>query len=60
MSIDKISRLKKALEVRPPKLDYYERGERVFYKQGTDPHWHGPGNVVAQDNKIVFIRHGSA
>ena len=58
--VENSSRLKKALEVRPPKLDYFERGERVFYKQGTDPHWHGPGNVVAQDNKIVFIRHGSS
>ena len=33
-------------------------GDQVYYKFGRDPGWQGPGRVVAQDNKLVFIRHG--
>mgnify|MGYP001297108246 FL=1 len=58
--VENSNKLKKAMEIRAPKLDFYERGERAFYRKGADNHrWHGPGNVVAQDNKVIFIRHGS-
>ena len=39
-------------------MEYYENGDQVFYKFGTDPRWHGPGKVIGTDNKIVFLRHG--
>ena len=58
--IENSNRLKKALNTRVPNLDRYQPGERVFYKFGKDPWWHGPGNVVAQDNKVIFIRHGGS
>ena len=54
------NRLKEALSRNVPKFERFEPGERCFYKFGRDPHYHGPGKVVAQDNKIVFIRHGSS
>ena len=43
---------------RTPKLEKYYQGEEVYYKFGLSPGWHGPGKVVAQDNKLVYIRHG--
>ena len=43
---------------RAPKLEKYEMGDQVYYKFGREPGWQGPGRIVAQDNKLVFIRHG--
>ena len=36
----------------------YENGESVFYKREGKERWLGPGKVVFQDGKVVFIRHG--
>ena len=33
-------------------------GDSVYYRMGNNPQWSGPGKVIAQDNKLVFIRHG--
>ena len=36
-----------------------QSGEAVFYKRDDSNRWRGPGKVIGQDGKIVFIRHGS-
>ncbi len=33
-------------------------GDKVFYKRDGIQKWLGPGSVLGQDGKIVFIRHG--
>ena len=56
--VDNSNRLRTAMKVRESPLRSYTNGETVWYKFGADPGWHGPGKVIGQDNKIVFIRHG--
>ena len=36
----------------------FENGDRVFYKWEGKERWLGPGKVVFQDGKVVFVRHG--
>ena len=36
----------------------FENGDRVFYKREEKERWLGPGKVVFQDGKVVFVRHG--
>ena len=36
----------------------FENGDRVYYKRENQTKWLGPGKVVFQDGKIVFVRHG--
>ena len=36
----------------------FENGDRVFYKREGRDRWLGPGKVVFQDGKVVFVRHG--
>lgn len=36
----------------------FEHGDRVFYKREGKERWLGPGKVVFQDGKVVFVRHG--
>ena len=36
----------------------FENGDTVFYKREGKDRWLGPANVVFQDGKVVFIRHG--
>ena len=36
----------------------YQQGDRVYYKCEGHNRWLGPGKVVFQDGKIVFVRHG--
>ena len=36
----------------------FQNGEYVYYKRDGKPMWLGPAKVVAQDGKVVFIRHG--
>ena len=33
-------------------------GDKVFYKRDNQRRWLGPGSVLGQDGKIIFIRHG--
>eukprot|EP00112_Aurelia_sp_Birch-Aquarium-sp1_P015971 Seg358.3 transcript_id=Seg358.3/GoldUCD/mRNA.D3Y31 product="hypothetical protein" protein_id=Seg358.3/GoldUCD/D3Y31 len=33
-------------------------GDGVFYKQDGSNKWLGPGKVIFQDGKVVFVRHG--
>lgn len=36
----------------------YENGDLVYYKREGRDRWLGPGRVVFQDGKVVFVRHG--
>ena len=36
----------------------YSPGDRVFYKRDGQERWIGPGKVIFQDGKVVFVRHG--
>ena len=36
----------------------FKNGNRVFYCFEGKERWLGPGNVVFQDGKVVFVRHG--
>ena len=37
----------------------YMNGDIVFYKREGKEKWLGPGKVVFQNGKVVFVRHGS-
>ena len=37
----------------------FRMGEKVFYKRNGNNKWKGPGKIVGQDGKIVFVRHGN-
>uniref|UniRef100_A0A0L8HML4 Uncharacterized protein n=1 Tax=Octopus bimaculoides TaxID=37653 RepID=A0A0L8HML4_OCTBM len=37
----------------------YENGDNVFYKREGKEWWLGPGKVVFQDGKVMFVRHES-
>lgn len=37
----------------------FENGDVVYYKRERDEKWLGPGNVVFQDGKVIFVRHGA-
>ena len=37
----------------------FENGDRVFYKREGKERWLGPGKVLFQDGKVVFVRHGA-
>ena len=37
----------------------FQQGDRVYYKRDDDVKWKGPGTVIGQDGKVVFVRHGS-
>ena len=36
----------------------FQNGDLVFYKRDGKERWLGPGKVVFQDGKVVFVRHG--
>ena len=38
--------------------EVYQPGDKVYWKMTMDKRWRGPGRVVLQDGKIVFIRNG--
>lgn len=37
----------------------FQQGDRVYYKRDDDLKWKGPGIVIGQDGKVVFVGHGS-
>ena len=37
----------------------YQQGDHVYFKRNDENQWKGPGTVIGQDGKIVFVRHGS-
>ena len=36
----------------------FENGDKVYYKREGRDRWLGPGKVVFQDGKVIFVRHG--
>ncbi len=51
-------RIRRALrhQIRPSGV-VYQSGDAVYYRR--DNKWKGPGKVLGQDGKVVFVRHGS-
>ena len=37
----------------------FENGDRVFYKRERKARWLGPGQIMFQDGKVGFVRHGA-
>ena len=57
--LDNAHRLETASKVtHSGKMVFVDQGEDVYYRMGLDPDWHGPGKVIGQDGKQIFIRHG--
>ena len=57
--LDNTHRLESASKVtHSGKMIFVEQGEDVYYRMGLDPDWKGPGKVIGQDGKQIFIRHG--
>ena len=55
------AKIKKALLSRVRTMDrVYSPGQEVYYKRDRDDAWSGPAKVVAQDNKIILIKHGGS
>lgn len=53
-------RVKRALRHQLRAMDtVFEKGDEVYFKREDSKKWHGPGRVIAQDGKVVFVRHGS-
>ena len=38
--------------------EQYSHGDIVYYKRDGKDRWLGPGKVIFQDGKIIFVRHG--
>ena len=34
-------------------------GDAVYYKRDGEQKWRGPGKVIGQDGKVIFVRHGN-
>ena len=60
VSVENNERIKKALNSRipPPKLEFYENGEEVWYRHGKEGIWEGPATVIGQRNKVIYISQG--
>ena len=39
--------------------EVFQPGDKVFYKRDESNKWKGPGKVLGQDGKVVFVRHGN-
>lgn len=39
--------------------EVYEHGDVVYYKRDSDGRWLGPGKVIFQDGRVIFVRQGS-
>ena len=57
--IDNANRLETARKTsHAGKMVFVEQGDEVYYRMGLEPEWKGPGRVIGQDGKQIFIRHG--
>lgn len=36
----------------------FKKGDQVYYKREGHERWLGPGKVLCQDGKLIFVRHG--
>ena len=39
--------------------EQFQPGDKVFFKRDDSNRWRGPGKIIGQDGKTLFIRHGS-
>ncbi|ESO93006.1 hypothetical protein LOTGIDRAFT_162030 [Lottia gigantea] len=39
--------------------ELFHQGDKVYFKLDDSSKWRGPGRVIGQDDKIVFVRYGS-
>ena len=54
------SKLKIALKAKIRCMEtVYNNGDIVYYKRARDGKWMGPGEVVFQDGKVIFVRNGA-
>ena len=54
------SKLKIALKAKIRCMEtVYNNGDIVYYKRARDGKWMGPGKVVFQDGKVIFVRNGA-
>ena len=52
-------RLRRALRKKITTIEQnYDKGDTVLYKKEGKTMWLGPATVVAQDGKVIFVRHG--
>ena len=38
---------------------HFNEGDQVYFKRDGKKRWQGPGRVIGQDGKVVFVRHGN-
>ena len=52
-------RIKRALRCQVQAVEEnFTQGDKVYYKRDDSNRWRGPGKVIGQDGKMVFVRHG--
>ena len=42
-----------------PSGEMFKPGDTVYYKRDDCHRWRGPGKIIGQDQKVVFVRHGN-
>ncbi|XP_061841706.1 uncharacterized protein [Nerophis lumbriciformis] len=54
-------RIRRALRTQLRSTDeYYETGDKVYYKRMDCNEWKGPGVVIGRDGVVIFVRHGGS
>ena len=38
---------------------HFNKGDQVYFKRDGKKRWQGPGRVIGQDGKVVFVKHGN-
>ncbi|KAK6191181.1 hypothetical protein SNE40_002919 [Patella caerulea] len=52
-------RIRRALRTKMRVLEQtFNPGDLVYYKREKSERWLGPGKIIFQDGKVVFVRHG--
>ena len=53
------NKIRKALrsQIRTCNDDFYNIGDKVYYKRRRDNKWHGPANVVGRDSHSYLVKH---
>ena len=58
LEADSSTRVRQALNSRIREGKTVETGEKVYYKRDDSKKWKGPGNVIGNNGRTVFIDHG--
>lgn len=59
METEASERIRRALRAKVRAAEQkFDHGEPVYYKREGKERWLGPGKVIFQDGKVVFVRHG--